>query len=97
MPASSPRDGGYDIVTADTATRPLSRYNLLTAEARKEGAIVESIGSRIDRLTKQLLANSVARAADRNEAYLMAHRAFVDILRKRPEFIDKADLLRTDA
>jgi hypothetical protein len=56
---------------------------------------LESLGARIDFLTKQLLAHSVAKAPDRNEAYLMTHRAFVGILRKWPDLTGKIDLVKT--
>ena len=59
------------------------------------GTIVETMGTRIDALTKRLLANTVAQAPDRNEAYLMAHAAFVRILRNRPDLTGKIDLKKT--
>jgi len=50
---------------------------------------VDALGSRIDMLSKELLAAAEAHAPDRNEAYFRAHVAFVRIWRNDPNLIGK--------
>ena len=68
---------------------------MFLADEAKECIAVDAMGLRIDVLTKQLLAATTAREADRNEAYFLAHVAFLRILRKDPGLTGKISLRAT--
>ena len=66
----------------------------LADEARK-GPTMDAMGSRIDMLTKQLLAANTRRESDHNEAYFRTHVAFLRILRKDPDLTGKITPMKT--